>query len=87
MTDINRAATDVEQFLASYTGPGGLAPAELYVHPSGDDTDAIKIWIDLGQPGAGADTAAWGAACEAAIRAAVPSTSPFRLEIRVESGD
>jgi len=54
--------------------------------PSGDVADVIKVWIDLGQPGAAADTAAWGKACEVAIRAAVPAVGGFRLEIRVESG-
>lgn len=85
MTDINAACGAVEEFLATYRGLGGLAPAEAYVHPSGDDADVIKIWVDLGQAGAGADTHAWGQACEAAIRAAL-DVAPWRLQIRVESG-
>lgn len=86
MTDINSAVGDVEQFLASYAGPGGIKPAELTVRPSGDETDVIKVWVDLGPAGVAADTAAWATACEAAIRAAVPSVGPFRFEIRVEAG-
>jgi len=82
---INAVVTAIEAFLARYTGTDGLAPVDLYVRPSGDDTDVIKVWIDLGQPGVGADTGAWAKACEAAIRDAVP-VGELVLQVRVEAG-
>jgi hypothetical protein len=86
MTDINAVAREVERFVSSYKGPGGLAPAELQVRPSGDDPDVIKVWVDLGATAVGVDRDAWGDACEAAIRAAIPGTAGFRVEVRVEAG-
>ena len=85
MSEINATAGKIEGFLATYTGQGGLAPVEVQVRPSGDDTDVIKVWIDLGAAGAGADTGAWAAACEAAIRNAIP-LGAARLQLRVETG-
>lgn len=84
--DINAVVAEVEQFVTTYVGAGGLAAKELQVRPSGDDADVIKVWVDLGAAGASADVHAWGAACEAAIRAAVPATKAFRLQVRVEAG-
>lgn len=86
MTDINAVVAEVEAFLATFQGPGGWTPAELQVRPSGDDTDVIKVWVDLGTAAAGLDTEAWAAACEAAIRAAVPAAASFRVRVRVEAG-
>jgi hypothetical protein len=83
--DINAAATAIDQFLATYVGPGGLKPVEVQVRPSGDDADVIKVWIDLGAAGASADKAAWAKACEAAIAKAVPAATGARLQVRVES--
>jgi hypothetical protein len=84
--DINAVVAEVEQFVTTYVGAGGLGAAELQVRPSGDDNDVIKVWVDLGPTGAGIDADAWAAACEAAIAAAIPGTTKFRLQIRVESG-
>jgi hypothetical protein len=84
--DINAAVAEVEAFVTTYVGAGGLGAKELQVRPSGDDADVIKVWVDLGAAGAGVDVHAWGAACEAAIRAAVPSATAFRLQVRVETG-
>jgi hypothetical protein len=76
--DINEAAAAIEGFLRSYAS-GGVQVAAAEVHPSGDDVDVIKIRIDVGD--ATVDRA-WTAACEAAIRAAVPEASGFRLQLR-----
>jgi hypothetical protein len=74
VSDINATAIAIEQFLRDYEGV-----AELQVRPSGDDVDAIKIWIDhAGTPSFDA------AACERAIRAAVPDAAPYRLQIHAE---
>jgi hypothetical protein len=83
--DINAVCPEVEAFLATYKA-GGLSPVEAQVRPSGDDADVIKVWVDLGAAGIGTDAAAWGDACEAAIRAAVPSVAGFRVQVRVETG-
>lgn len=77
MEDINVAAQAIEAFLQGY---GGVVSAQ--VHPSGDDVDVIKVWIDLGA--SAADPAAFAKACEEAIRSAVPATSGYRLEVRAE---
>jgi hypothetical protein len=84
--DINPVVGEIEAFLRSYTGSAGLAPTDLYARPSGDDVDVIKVWVDLGTAGVGTDHAAWAAACEAAIRAAIPSSAPFRIQLHVEAG-
>jgi len=80
--DINATVTEIEKMLADYVGPNGNKPVALQVRPSGDDVDVIKIWVDLGD-GAG-DTSAWEAACEKAIKAAIPAASLFRLQVRAE---
>ena len=82
MDDINATVTAIEKMLADYVGPNGKKPVALQVRPSGDDVDVIKIWVDLGD-GAG-DTSAWEAACEQAIRKAVPTAAAFRLQVRAE---
>jgi hypothetical protein len=79
MADINQAVTAIEAFLRTYEGV-----LDLQVRPSGDDTDVIKIWIDLGTKTM--DTRAWGRTCEAAIRKAIPTSAPFRLQIQAEAG-
>lgn len=84
--DINAVAAEIEQFVTTYVGAGGLGAKELQVRPSGDDNDVIKVWVDLGAAAAGADVHAWGAACEAAIVAAIPAATKFRLQVRVEAG-
>ncbi len=77
---INSAVTAIDEFLKTY--PGAVTTRVL---PSGDDMDVIKIWIDLGS--VEIERKAWTATCEAAIRKAVPSATPFRLFIFAESGD
>jgi hypothetical protein len=80
--DINATVTAIEEMLAGYVGIGGKKPVALQVRPSGDDVDVIKIWVDLGDDAG--DTSAWEAACEQAIRKAVPASSQFRLQVRAE---
>ncbi|MEO8706490.1 MAG: hypothetical protein ABI867_41075 [Kofleriaceae bacterium] len=76
--DINGAVTAIEAFLKTY---GGVI--ETQVRPSGDDTDVIKIWVDLGDAPAG-DPVTWAADCERAIRQAIPDAAGFRLQVRAE---
>jgi hypothetical protein len=78
---INEAAEAIDTFLRSYDGGSGT-PVDVKVHPSGDDLDVIKVWVDLGTKAV--DRAAWEKAAAAAIRAALPDTRAFRLEVRAE---
>lgn len=75
--EINHVVTEIEAYLKTYDGV-----VECQVRPSGDDADVIKIWVDLGA--SAADPLVWAAACEAAIRKAIPS--PYRLQLRAEAG-
>jgi hypothetical protein len=75
--DINGVVTAIEAFLRTYEGV-----LDTQVRPSGDDTDVIKIWVDLGA--APADPKAWSATCEAAIRKAIPDSTRYRLQVRAE---
>lgn len=80
--DINQAAQKVEEFLASYAGHGGKKAKEIRVHPSGDDQNEIKVWVDLGA-GVGDDVCeAWAAQCQKDAAAAAGS---FALHVRAES--
>jgi len=75
---INEAVSAIDQWLRTYEGV-----ASASVHASGDDTDVIKIRVDLGS--AAVDPRAWATRCEAAIREVIPETAPFRLQVRAES--
>jgi hypothetical protein len=75
--DINEVVTSIEEMLRTHDGV-----VACQVRPSGDDVDVIKIWVDLGY--ATVDRRAWAASCEAAIRAAIPASQPFRLMIYAE---
>jgi hypothetical protein len=84
--EINAAAEAIDQFLRTYQGTTGRAPAEVQVRPSGDDMKAIKVWVNLGADAASVDPEAWAAAAEPAIRAAVgDALAPYVLEIRVDT--
>jgi hypothetical protein len=83
---INDAVEAVDKFLERYTGSGGLRPVERRVLPSSEDADVIKVWIDLGPAGTGADLDAWSNACESAIRTSVPSAKEWKLRVKVEAG-
>ena len=74
---INEAVTAIEALLADHEGV-----VEARVHPSGDDTDVIKIWVDLGT--LSIDRRKWIAGCEARIREELPGAAAFRLQIRAE---
>jgi len=79
---INETATAIEAFVRTYSALG-VSPKDVQVRPSGDDVDVIKVWIDLGT--ATADPRAWAHACEAAIKAAIPSSTAFAIAVRVEA--
>jgi hypothetical protein len=82
--EINEAVLAIERFLLTYDGGSGT-PVAVQVRPSGDDVDVIKIWIDLGPAKRGVDPAAYGRACAASIREAIPDSSPFRLQVHAET--
>jgi hypothetical protein len=62
----------------------GAKPVEIQVRPSGDDINAIKVWVDLGT--SKVDTGAWAKALEAAIKKNVADASGFELVVRAEAG-
>jgi len=80
--DINQASQKVEEFLTSYVGAGAKKAKEVRVHPSGDDTGAIKIWVDLGSNVSDETCDAWAAQCQKDAAAAAPE---YVLEVRAES--
>ena len=82
---INEAAEAIEKFLLTYDGGSGK-PVAVQAHPSGDDVDVIKIYVDLGS-GKKVDTDAWEKASAAAVREALPETQAYRLQVRAETGD
>ena len=75
--EINAAVLAIETFLETYDGIG-----EHHVRPSGDNVDVIKVWIEV----RAADAKAVAAACETAIRKAIPAAAAFKLQIRAETG-
>ena len=79
---INETETAVEAFVRTYVALG-VTPKDVQVRPSGDDVDVIKVWIDLGTTTV--DPRAWAHACEAAIKAAIPSSTAFRIAVRAEA--
>ncbi len=84
--DINVASAAIEAFLAGHVGRGGRKAAEVRVHPSGDDMNAIKIWVNLDPAADGDDLHAWCADAEAAIRKALPAeVSGLQLELRADA--
>jgi len=52
---------------------------------SAEEVDKIKVWIDLGPAKRGVDPEAYERAAAAAIREALPHTSPFKLDVRAEA--
>ena len=79
--DINQAAAEVERFVTTFAS-GGRTPREVRVHPSGDDADHIKVWVDLGP---GVDDAACHAWAEACKGGAGKLIGEFTIEVRAES--
>jgi len=84
--DINAAAEAVDRFLQSYAGAGGRRATEIRAHPSGDDMNAIKVWVNVGPDVGDDDLAAWCTAAEAAIRAKLgDAVKGYTLELRADS--
>lgn len=84
--DINAAAEAVDRFLQGYQGRGGRRATEVRSHPSGDDMNAIKIWVNLGAAAEKDDLAAWCEDAEAAIRTALgDDVADYTLELRADA--
>jgi hypothetical protein len=84
--NINVASETIDKFLQGYAGKGGRKPVEVRVHPSGDDMNAIKIWVNLGPDAENDDMTAWCADAEAAIRKAHPeAVGTYTLELRADA--
>ena len=76
---ISEAVAAIEKVLGSWS-----AVVSSQVRPSGDDVDAIKVWVDLGETKV--DTDAWAAKIEAEIRKQVPGAARYRIVVRAETG-
>jgi hypothetical protein len=84
--DINAATEAVERFLRTYAGRAGRQAAEVQVHPSGDEMNAIKIWVNLGAGADQDDLAGWCADAEAALRKALgDQIAGYTLELRADA--
>jgi hypothetical protein len=84
--NINTASEEVDRFLQSYKGRQGRTPVEVRSHPSGDDMNAIKVWVNLGSAAESDDLHAWCADAETAIRAALgDKLGDFTLELRADA--
>lgn len=84
--DINGATEAIDRFLQGYEGLGGRKPVEVRVHPSGDDMDAIKAWVNLGAAAEGDDLEAWCTDAERAVRAALgDEIAAYQLELRADA--
>jgi hypothetical protein len=84
--DINQAVTVIEEYLEKYRGAHpGRAPVEAKVNPSGDEKDAIKLWLNFG-PDAAADELP---KLEQELRDALLGTHPelkgFKLAVRSQA--
>lgn len=84
--DINAACDAIDRFLQGYAGRGGRTPTEVRVHPSGDDMNAIKAWVNLGSAAEGDDLEAWCADAEQAMRAALgDGVAAYQVELRADA--
>jgi hypothetical protein len=84
--DINAAAEAVDRFLQGYQGRGGRKATEVRSHPSGDDMNAIKVWVNLGPTAGQDDLAGWCVDAEAAIRKALgDQVASYTLELRADA--
>lgn len=84
--DINAAAEAVDRFLRGYQGKGGRRATEVRAHPSGDDLNAIKIWVNLGADADQDDLAAWCSEAEAAIRTSLGDPiATYTIELRADA--
>lgn len=82
--DINGAAAAVDRFLQGYQGRGGRRATEVQAHPSGDDMNAIKVWVNLGPDAERDDLHAWCADAEAALRKAI-DLEGVTIELRADA--
>ena len=77
--EINAAVAAIEELLQTHD-----EVAEARVRPSGDNTDVIKIWVDVP---AAADAHASAVAIDAAIRKAIPGAGRFAEPASGQSSD
>jgi hypothetical protein len=82
--DINEAVAAVEKFLTKYNEDNDdWNPTEIRVLPSGDEKDAIKVWLNFGPDVAEADVDALKTRCSEALAEAHPDIDKaFTVEVR-----
>jgi hypothetical protein len=84
--DINKAVELVEAFIAQYRqAHAGEAPVEAKVNPSGDEKDAIKVWLNFGPSVAEGKLAELEQTLRAALVAAHPELQGITLAVRSQA--
>jgi hypothetical protein len=84
--DINRAVVLVEEYVEKYRGAHpGRAPVEAKVNPSGDDKNAIKLWLNFGPDVAEDQLPALEQDLRDALLAAHPELQGFTLAVRSQA--
>ncbi len=81
--DINQAVTVIEQFLAQYRG--AHKPVESKVNPSGDERDAIKVWLNFGPHATEKELPALEKELQDALLAAHPELAGITLRVRSQA--
>jgi hypothetical protein len=85
--DINEAAAIVEKFFAQYSQQNAdWHPVEVRVLPSGDEMDAIKIWLNFAEGVADDEVERLRDVALAALRTAHPEVEDsFELVVRADA--
>jgi hypothetical protein len=83
--DINQAVDIIEAYLEQYKDAHpGKAPVEAKVNPSGDEKDAVKVWLNFG-PKAEAKVAELEKELHDALLAAHPELKAVTLRVRSQA--
>jgi hypothetical protein len=81
--DINQAVTVIEAYLEKYReAHPGRAPVETRVNPSGDEKDAIKVWLNFGADADAAKLPELEQALRDALLEAHPELKGITLRVR-----
>jgi len=84
--DINKAVVLIEEYLEKYRGAHpGNAPVEAKVNPSGDEKDAIKLWLNFGPDVAADELKQREQALRDALLEAHPELKGLTLAVRSQA--
>ncbi len=81
--DINKAVTVIESYLEKYKEVHpGRAPVEAKVNTSGDEKDAIKVWLNFGPKAAEKELPSLEKELRESLLMAHPELQGFTLRMR-----